>query len=72
MEALGRRFREARQRHGVPLSVLATRLGLCVNTIRWHEAGDRMLRTDQLVAAAAIIGCEPIDLIEDRADAQAA
>ena len=60
--ALGRRFREVRKRQKVRLMDLADALSCSVNTIRWHEAGARMLRTDDLVRCARVMGVEPSEL----------
>lgn len=60
--ALGRRFREVRKRQKVRLTDLAEGLGCSINTVRWHEAGARMLRTDDLVRCATIMGVEPAEL----------
>lgn len=62
--ALGAQFRETRRSREIWLRDLSKRLGVSVNTLRWHEAGARMMRVDQLVKAAAIIGVRPIELIE--------
>lgn len=56
--ALGARFRAVRKAHKVTLHDLANGLGCSVNTVRWHEAGARMMRTDDIVRAADIIGCD--------------
>lgn len=60
--ALGRRFREVRKRQNVRLVDVATSLGCSINTVRWHEAGARMLRTDDLVRCAVIMGVDPAEL----------
>lgn len=61
--ALGRRFRSVRRASGVRQIDVAKRLGLSINTVRWHEAGARLLRVDELMRAAEIIGCDPVNLI---------
>jgi transcriptional regulator with XRE-family HTH domain len=61
--ALGARFKEVRRRQKVWLRPLAEQLGCSLNTIRWHEAGDRMLRLDQVVQAARIMGVQPSELL---------
>lgn len=61
--ALGARFREARRQKKVWLKSLAEALDCSVNTIRWHEAGARMMRADMLVRAADVIGINPQELM---------
>ena len=63
--ALGEQFRLVRRQQGVWLRDLSRTLGVSVNTIRWHEAGARMLRTDTLVRAAHLMGVQPTDLIKN-------
>jgi transcriptional regulator with XRE-family HTH domain len=60
--ALGARFRLMRRQQKVSLLAVAQGLGCSINTVRWHEAGARMLRTDDLVRAALIIGVDPAEL----------
>lgn len=60
--ALGRKFREIRKRQKVRLMDIADGLSCSINTIRWHEAGARMLRTDDLVRCARIMGVDPSEL----------
>lgn len=62
--ALGARFREVRKRQKVRLLDLSEGLSCSVNTIRWHEAGARMLRTDDLVRCANIMGVDPSELTD--------
>lgn len=61
--ALGAQFRSVRRRQRVWLKELSRRLDCSVNTIRWHEAGARMMRADMLVRAAEIIGVPPQELM---------
>lgn len=61
--ALGRTFLRERSRTGVTLERIATALKTSINTIRWHEAGARSLRADDLIAAAGVMGCSPATLI---------
>ena len=63
--ALGKLFREAREHSGVTLRQLAERMGMSINTIRWHEAGTRCIRVDDLVMAARMMGVPPDILIRD-------
>lgn len=55
LAALGANFREVREQKGVSLLRLARHLKCSVNTIRWHEAGDTMMRLDRIQAAAAFL-----------------
>lgn len=61
-QALGRRFREVRKRQKVRLLDLSQALGCSINTVRWHEAGARMLRTDDLIRCAGVMGVDPAEL----------
>jgi transcriptional regulator with XRE-family HTH domain len=61
--ALGRLFRMAREAAGMTLRQVAHDMGMSINTIRWHEAGTRCLRSDDLIAAARLIGTDPRLLI---------
>ena len=60
---LGERFRAVRRARGVWLRDMAQALKCSVNTIRWHEAGARMMRADMIVRAAAIMGVSPDELL---------
>lgn len=62
-QAIGERFKAEREARGVTQKQLCDGLQVSINTVRWHEAGSRCLRADQLVAAAAIIGCSAADLL---------
>ncbi|CAB4122275.1 HTH_XRE domain containing protein [uncultured Caudovirales phage] len=53
---IGTAFSEVRRKHNFWLRNLAAELGVCVNTIRWHESGARMMRADIVVKAAQIMG----------------
>lgn len=65
---LGARFQATRNRYGckVTLTDLAKQLNVSMNTLRWHEAGARMLRADQIAKAAEIMGVPPGDLLTVR------
>ena len=69
--ALGERFRAARRARRVWLRDLAKVLDVSVNTIRWHENGARMMRTDLLVRAAEHMGVQPSDLLGERVESNA-
>lgn len=62
-QMLGEKFLRVRAKRGITLKMLSERMPCSINTIRWHEAGDRCLRADGLVQAAAIIGCSPTELM---------
>lgn len=66
-KALGDTFRSVRTRSGITLKALAQRMQRSINTIRWHEAGSRSLRADDLVLAAQVMGCSPTMLVADKA-----
>lgn len=67
---IGRKMREKRVAANVSVMKLARALNVSVNTVRWHEAGARLLRADDLVIAASVLGCKPSDLIDpENADA---
>ena len=61
--ALGAQFRAVRRRQRCYLQPLAAHLGCSINTVRWHEAGARMMRTDMLARAAAFMGVETSELV---------
>lgn len=63
--ALGYTFRSVRTQSGITLKALAQRMQRSINTIRWHEAGSRSLRADDLVLAAQVMGCSPTELVAD-------
>lgn len=64
--ALGRRFRAAREASQVTLRSLADRMGRSFYIIRRHEAGHTMMRIDDLIKAAKILGVEPCDLLRTK------
>lgn len=63
--ALGERFRKARERRDFGLKALSDAIGLSINTIRWHEAGARMMRLDQVEEAARAMGCDVAELTSE-------
>lgn len=63
---LGHRFRSTRERRGLTLSAVAAGTELCVNTIRRHEAGNMMLRSDDLLRAAVALGVTAAELLGER------
>lgn len=56
--ALGWSMRRYREAYGMTQPQLAAALGRSINTLRKHEAGERMLRVDDLVRAAEVLGCQ--------------
>jgi transcriptional regulator with XRE-family HTH domain len=62
-QALGRLFRDYRERRKLTLRQLANGVGLCEFTLRRHEAGNMMLRTDDLEHAAGIMGIDAAHLL---------
>jgi transcriptional regulator with XRE-family HTH domain len=64
MEAsIGARFRDIRKGCRVALKPLAAHLRCSVNTVRWHEAGARMMRADLIVRAAEFMAVNPQELL---------
>lgn len=60
---LGAIFRLRRKTACVTLAQLAAELSCSINTIRFHEAGERIMRADQIVRAAGIFGCQHSELM---------
>jgi transcriptional regulator with XRE-family HTH domain len=54
--AIGMRFRKLRKSKKMSLITLSKQLRCSVNSIRWMEAGHRMMRFDHIVLAAQILG----------------
>ena len=67
---LGKLFRSAREAAKVSLRDACSALGMSINTIRWHEAGSRCIRADDLVAAARLFGCSPGYLLDGQVIAE--
>jgi transcriptional regulator with XRE-family HTH domain len=65
-KSLGDAFRAVRTNSGFSLKALAQRMRRSINTIRWHEAGSRSLRADDLVLAAQVMGCSPTKLMQEK------
>lgn len=61
--ALGRRLRSLREGAGMSLRQFASSVGVCVNTVRRHEAGNMMLRADDLISAADALRVRPAALL---------
>jgi len=62
-QLIARKFAYRRVEAGISLKVMADSLGVALNTVMAHEAGQRCFRADMLVEAAAILGCDPRDLM---------
>lgn len=62
---LGGLFRDKRRAAGVSQEDMIAHLGCSINKLRWHEAGARCLRADDIVRAAELLRCEPGELIQD-------
>lgn len=53
--AIGTRLRIEREAQGISLNDLCVAIGCAINTVRWHEAGSRMMRADQIVRCATVL-----------------
>jgi transcriptional regulator with XRE-family HTH domain len=62
-EALGAKYRSVRKGRKMTLRSMAGNLSRSINTIRWHEAGARMMRADDIVKSADELGVEPGELL---------
>lgn len=62
-KSLGARLRVEREAQGITLGDLASALGVAINTVRWHEAGSRLMRADELAAAAKWLRLDPPSLL---------
>ena len=61
--AIGAAFRAARKRRGFTLLQLSAALGCSINSVRWHEAGARLLRTGDLIRAAEAMGVPTTEVL---------
>ena len=52
--AYGRAFRAARIVRGLTQTEVAAHLGVAINTVRWHEAGDTLMADEKLARAATM------------------
>lgn len=59
---IGAAFRAAREKQKIPLRTLAPAIGVSINTIRWHEAGVRLMRTETVDKAAEFMNV-PVSLL---------
>lgn len=66
--ALGEQFRAVRRRQKVWLRDLAKKLECSVNTVRWHEAGARMMRADMIIKSAEYMGVSANELMQLRSE----
>lgn len=69
-ERIGSAFRSARVEAGISLMDMANALGCSINTVRWHEAGARLFRADDIVRAASIMDVPPDTLLGPAQDAE--
>lgn len=60
---LGLTFRRLRKAKGFSMRGIARRMGIAVNSVRWHEAGATMLRADDLLKATEILDCTANDVM---------
>lgn len=67
-QRLGRYFRHYREAANITLRDMAERMGMSINTIRWHEAGIRLLRVPEIWRASAILGVTPDRLLDPSFD----
>jgi transcriptional regulator with XRE-family HTH domain len=67
-QRLGRYFRHYREAANITLRDMAERMGMSINTIRWHEAGLRLLRVPEIWKAADILGVTPDRLLDPAID----
>lgn len=67
-QRLGRHFRHYREAANITLRDMAGRMEMSINTIRWHEAGIRLLRVHDLWKAAGILGVTPDRLLDPNID----
>lgn len=67
--ALGRLFRSVREERGVTLQALSDAIERRMNVIRFHEAGVRLMRADDLTRAALAMGVAPRSLMLPHGDA---
>ena len=65
---LGKHFRHYREAANITLRDMARRMGMSINTIRWHEAGIRLLRVHDLWKASNILGVTPDRLLDPKID----
>lgn len=69
--AIGRLFRGVREERGVTLQQLSDAIGRRMNVIRFHEAGFRLMRADDLTRAAIAMGVAPRTLMLATMEAEA-
>lgn len=61
--ALGNRLKRERKARRLTLRFVAERVGVCEFTVRRHEAGEMMLRSDDLLRAASALGVSATELL---------
>lgn len=67
-QRLGRAFRFYREAAGITLREMSKRLGVSINPIRMHEAGERLLRITDIWRAAKILGVTNDRLLDPKLD----
>ena len=63
--SLGAHFRKVRKEREFTLDTLRKALGVSVNTLRWHEAGARSMRLNDVVRAVQIMQAGNLPLVPD-------
>jgi len=67
--AIGKLFRSVREERGFTLQRLSDEMERRMNVIRFHEAGVRLMRADDLTRAALAMGVAPRSLLLAQGDA---
>src|ERR687895_766105 len=62
---IGRRIREVREDLGMPVAVLARRIGVAPNTVWRYESGEREPSMTMLAKIARELRTEPADLLRE-------
>ena len=65
---LGKAFRYYREAANLTLRDMAERMGMSINTIRYHEAGMRLLRLPDIWRAAHVLGVTADRLLDPNLD----
>jgi transcriptional regulator with XRE-family HTH domain len=60
---IGALLRDQRVKRGLTLHAFAEKLGVSVNTLRWHETGARLMGLEAIKIASEILECDFIALI---------
>jgi transcriptional regulator with XRE-family HTH domain len=59
---IGARFREVRRGAGISLEQMASEMNRVINWLRNHEQGSHIMRMEDAVLAAHVLGVAPADL----------